>query len=802
MAKITRSNYLDVVDNVWTAARKKGIMHINLDDQYDHGTALAINGNQLKNFGSCGYMGLENHADLIKGSIDLTKKYGVQLAISRAYVRPTYTLELEGLLSQIFGGRKTLVYSSTSNAHISIIATVIGSEDLVVLDQQVHFSVQFPARNMKLKGTILKIVKHADYVGLEKILQEETNNYNKIWYMADGVYSMHGDVPDMDILNGLMAKYPKLYCYFDDAHGMSWGGSNGSGYIFDKIKFPKRTYLMTTLGKSFGCIGGVAVFPDDETYRKVDVFGGPLSYSHPLPPPVIGAAIASAKIHLSPLMAVYQGELKQLMDYFQKRMREEGIPNLSTDGTPIYFIACGLNRVTRNLVKRILNDGFYVNTATFPVVANDKSGIRISLNRHLSIEDIEGLVKVIKYHFPLAMEEENDDFERMYNDFGLKYTGAFGYKKEKEYKYKTEIYKTISDVNKEDWDTIFKDKGNFDFEGLKSIESIFSQNDKATQNWEFRYVIIRDENNEIKLATHFTSGIYKDDMLSHEDVSIKIEKERLKNPNFLCSQTLAMGNMFSEGDLLNVNAKGNDKIEAIGCLFECIRDLKNEFEATTVILRDFEADFELAEQFEDEGYAKIRLPNSNLIKMNFWNDEKELLELIPTQKRRRNIRNYALKLEHLFEVEVKENITKEEADIYYRLFVNVKDRNYAFNFFKYPEKMPIVLAESKAYEFIEIRLKETQEIIAAVWSYKGEQHYSPMIMGLDYRYTQSIYLYKQTIYQIVKRANFLKKEKVYLGYSADFEKRRYGAEQIETYCYLKVDDTFNLDVLESISNLS
>ena len=77
-----------------------------------------------------------------------------------------------------------------------------------------------------------------------------------------------------------------------------------------------------------------------------------------------------------------------------------------------------------------------------------------------------------------------------------------------------------------------------------------------------------------------------------------------------------------------------------------------------------------------------------------------------------------------------------------------------------------------------------------------------MIMGLDYRYTQSIYLYKQTIYQIVKRANFLKKEKVYLGYSADFEKRRYGAEQIETYCYLKVDDTFNLDVLESISNLS
>jgi 7-keto-8-aminopelargonate synthetase-like enzyme len=107
LAKINHNNYLDVVDSVWTSMKEKGIMHINSEEQRFDGTKFTIKGKELINFGTCGYMGLETHPDLIANSIQLTKKFGTQLSMSRAYIRPTYIQELEELMSQIFDGNNT-----------------------------------------------------------------------------------------------------------------------------------------------------------------------------------------------------------------------------------------------------------------------------------------------------------------------------------------------------------------------------------------------------------------------------------------------------------------------------------------------------------------------------------------------------------------------------------------------------------------------------------------------------------------------------------------------------------------------
>ncbi|MEO8253540.1 MAG: hypothetical protein ABI554_04060 [Flavobacterium sp.] len=84
------------------------------------------------------------------------------------------------------------------------------------------------------------------------------------------------------------------------------------------------------------------------------------------------------------------------------------------------------------------------------------------------------------------------------------------------------------------------------------MEEIFSNNEKPEENWDFYYLIIKDTNNEIILATYFTSAIYKDDMLALENVSRQIEKQREEEPYYLCSKTLAMGSLFSEGEYLYI----------------------------------------------------------------------------------------------------------------------------------------------------------------------------------------------------------------------------------------------------------
>jgi hypothetical protein len=102
---------------------------------------------------------------------------------------------------------------------------------------------------------------------------------------------------------------------------------------------------------------------------------------------------------------------------------------------------------------------------------------------------------------------------------------------------------------------------------------------------------------------------------------------------------------------------------------------------------------------------------------------------------------------------------------------------------------------------MDIKLKGGDETICCVWSFKGDKHYSPLIMGLNYEYVESLNLYKQAIFQLVKRANDLDKEKVFLGYSADYEKQKYGANTISLYAFIKLDDTFNMELIESMSNM-
>lgn len=806
MAKIIHSSTIDVIDHIVTAAKEKGTMHICSEEQSFDGNFFKINGKMFKNFGTCGYLGLETHPLLIEGAIDLIKKFGTQLSISRAYLKPTYIQELEELISLIFNGNKAVVYTSTSTAHLSVIGTIIKPNDMIILDQQVHYSVQYPCMNMKLYGTEVQMVRHSNYDKLEELIIESYNKYNKIWYMSDGVYSMFGDLPDTDKLKQLMDKYPKLHLYFDDAHGMSWSGPNGAGYVFEKLGLNERIVLISTLAKGFGCVGGTAIFSDIETFRKVDIYGGALSYTHPLSPANVGAAIASAKIHLSSELISYQNELQGLMQHMNSRLENSNLTNISSTKAPIYFIGAGNTKVTLNLVDRILSEGIYVNTSTFPVVPNDKTGLRFTITRHNNKSDIDELADALAHHLPLAITEEHEQIDKVYKKFNIAYTSSteevkVKSKVESVTDVKIEVFKSIKNIDSDLWDSVFKDRGTISHNGLKCMEEVFSNNSKPEENWEFYYVIIKDNFNKLICATFFTSALLKDDLLAPENVSRKIEKIRETNPYYLCSQTLIMGSLFAEGDFLYLDETNPQSTKAVKLLMDEVENIKQTSKSSSIIFRDFAKDNRFAKILENEGFAKVQMPNTNILTLSNWTTIDEMLNNVESKNNKNNIKRYALKYVDKFDITVKSGLEKEEADKYFELFNNIKSTNFGMNFFIYPAKVVEVISKYKEWEFIHISLKGEKEPVACVWSFKGENHYSPLLMGLDYKYLESHQLYKQTIYQVIKRANDLKLNKVYMGYSADFEKQKYGAKSVPIYAYMKVDDTYNMEVISSFSNI-
>ncbi len=562
-------------------------------------------------------------------------------------------------------------------------------------------------------------------------------------------------------------------------------------------------------------MGGLAIFPDEKTKHKVSIFGGPLGYSHPLSPALIGSAIASAKIMLSDEIKVMQNELRERMDYCNTLLSKTELIVVSNPLTPINCVGMGQPKVAYNMIKRLLNDGFFVNAALFPAVPIKKTGIRFTITRHIHKEDIKALVEAMEYHYPLVLEEEGITANHVKEAFEIKsevptpalqsYDIDTIFKSSNKPKLYIEEYRTITAVNKEEWDKLLGDNGSFDWDGLLSLEDVFKGNLKPEENWNFYYFIIRDSNKQPVLATFFTSTIMKDDMLSQEEISIQIEEKRKKEPYCFTSLTLTMGSMLTEGNHYYINRTHPQWEQAFTMLLARVAEIQESIYANTVLLRDFDKeDTELKELFIKEGFATVNMPNSNVIEEIAWNNSDELLNYV-TIRSKRHIKSDVLKHEDKFEIEYKNMLTKDEALHFYELYKNVNAKNKAVNMYPYPKNILNKLSKNSKWEFIVLRLKpefdnrNERTAVAVAWSYNTRNHSSFMIIGIDYNYNNEYKIYKQTMYQVLKRAKALGYSKVYLGLSADYEKQKFGAKQQTRVAYTQSKDTFHMEVIESMA---
>jgi 7-keto-8-aminopelargonate synthetase-like enzyme len=417
--KSRHEQILEVVNQTAETTRKLGIIHLMDENDISDGRHIRIKGKELVNFGTCGYMGLEMDERLKTAVIDAVQRYGTAFASTRAYVTIKLYEEIEDLLTKMFE-KPVVLLANVTLSHISNIPTLIGDNDCVILDTQVHDSVQTAVQLLKSRNIHVDIVRHNRIDILEHKIDHLKDKYNKIWYMPDGIYSMYGDGAPMKEITALMDKHEQLHLYVDDTHGMSWAGKNGTGYAMSQVPFHDRMILVTSLNKAFSAAGGVTVFPDTKTRDLVRNCGRPFIFSGPIQPPLLGACIASAKIHLSPEIYQMQDQLQERVKYINNRCHELELPLIFENNTPIFFIGVSKPAVAFSMVKRLVNRGFFFNLSVFPSVAMNNAGLRIPVSRNHSIEDIEGLLTNIAEELPFAIEEAGITKDDIFKAFKIK----------------------------------------------------------------------------------------------------------------------------------------------------------------------------------------------------------------------------------------------------------------------------------------------------------------------------------------------------------------------------------------------
>ena len=409
---------LGMISEVASITTKLGIVHNIIEDDELDGRHIKIDGNDLLYFGSCGYLGLEFDSRLKEGAIDAINRYGTQFSSSRAYVSSVFYKTSEELLSAMFR-KPVILLQSLTLAHISNVPILVGDNDAVIMDSQVHDSVQTAVQLLKTRDIHVELVRHNRLDNLEQRINFLKDNYEKIWYMADGVYSMHGDLAPIKELYRLADQYEQLHLYIDDIHGMSWTGPHGTGYVMSQGDYHPKLYLTTGLTKAFGSAGGVLVYPNEESMRLVKNCSKAFIFSIQMPPMILGATIASAKIHLSNEIVSLQKELQTKVEFFNRRAKELELPLIGETFSPIGFIGVGKPDVGYNMVRRMMNKGYFFNISVFPSVSYNNTGLRIPINRNNTFEDIDNLLKEIKIQLPQALADSRSSMADIYKLFKL-----------------------------------------------------------------------------------------------------------------------------------------------------------------------------------------------------------------------------------------------------------------------------------------------------------------------------------------------------------------------------------------------
>tara|TARA_R110002072_G_scaffold4240_1_gene29923 strand:- start:9377 stop:11788 length:2412 start_codon:yes stop_codon:yes gene_type:complete len=802
MAKIKHNNFMDTIDEVISKAKEKGVVHLYANGNSLKGRTIEINHKVMYHFGTTGYLGLEQDIRLKDAAAKAIYDYGTQFPLSKTYISHPLYATLEEKISQMYG-QPIIITKNSTLGHLAVIPTVVRDEDTVILDHQVHWSVQSAAAMLKTRGIPVEMIRHNNLDMLESKIKEHAGKSGNIWYMADGVYSMYGDFAPVKELMVLSEKYPQLQLYIDDVHGMSWQGKHGTGFFASNFKtLPENALVFGTLSKTFGASGALLVCPDKKKYNQIKNFGGPLTFSAQLEPASVAAAIASANIHLSDEIYSLQQDLNNKIKLFNKLLQKTELPLVNKNNSPVFYIGTGMPETGYNFVKKMMDEGFFVNLGLFPAVPVKNTGVRITIARHNQNEDIQKLVEAMAYLYPKALIETQTSLQRVCKLFKI------------EPKTKTANSNTVqelnliytNDINQIDqrlWNNTIGKNNCCDYNGMKFLQEAFSENKEQENNWKFHYFLVNDKLNNPILLTFFTTALWKDDMLAPISVSQKLEVFRTKNKYYGTSKVTAMGSAFSEGNHLFNNKKHPDWKKAWTLLLLKLEQITDKENSKMTLLRDFTIkDKQLDTHFNNKGFIKIQMPEACILNNPTWSSHNNFKNQL-SKRSKRHFKNDIEPYLNNAQYRISNELDPNEIQKAYTLYKAVKNNNLALNTFTYPRRLFDKMNKNPQWEYITLYKKETEatpkNMLGIMFCYKNSNKiYVPSLIGMDYSFTDQFQTYRQLLYNTIRRAAQLKCKSIDFGISATFEKQKLGATAIPMWAYLQSDDNFILEKLELI----
>jgi 8-amino-7-oxononanoate synthase len=340
------------------------------------------NGRRLLSFSCNDYLNLSRHPAVVAAAIEAAKCYGVGAGASRLVTgnHPLYA-ELETRLARLKGTEVGCAFGSGYLANIAIIPTLVGPDDLILVDELSHACIHAGA---KLSGAQLLRYRHAEAAHAEAMLRQYRAKHARALIATDGVFSMDGDLAPLGELSRLAQNFD-AWLLADDAHGLGVvGRGRGSSFANGGANVPLQ---MGTLSKAVGCYGGY-LCASRAVVELMHTRARPFIYSTGLPPPVVAAAIAA--LDLIEREADYVGEPLRKARLFARAL------NLPVAQSAIVPVIIGEAKAALVASQELEQEGFLVVPIRPPTVPAGTARLRFAFTAQHPDAEVERLAATVR----------------------------------------------------------------------------------------------------------------------------------------------------------------------------------------------------------------------------------------------------------------------------------------------------------------------------------------------------------------------------------------------------------------------
>ena len=360
-------------------------------DELD-GAHVWIGGRRMVMFSSYSYLGLLKDEKVQRKAREALDRFGTGTHGVRVLAGTTAAhVECERKIASFLGTEDAIAYSSGYVANLSTISTLLGRDDVVIVDQLSHASI---IDGCLLSRSTFQRFKHNDLDDLRRLLENASEKYKGKLVIVDAVYSMDGDVCPLPELVALCREFD-AWLVVDEAHSLGVLGETGRGILEYFNMSPDDVELLTgSLSKTIPAVGGFVAGKRD-VIQFLRHNARAFVFSAALPPAAVAAVTASLEVIEEEPWRIKA--VRRNIERFIAGLNALGYDTLQTKSCVIPIVI-GKEEPTLELTHRLHVDGMFVSPIVSPAVPPNTCRLRANVTAAHTDEDIDFALGLLEKH--------------------------------------------------------------------------------------------------------------------------------------------------------------------------------------------------------------------------------------------------------------------------------------------------------------------------------------------------------------------------------------------------------------------